>query len=311
MVPMTPTRDQSDAAVRLLRETFKTFPFADAVRIRDAGLGIDVVDLAKAPGADESAFLVALLTAICRPSVWLAPGLLVNAPAVSGAGAGKGLLVRSICAIAYGIRPRAFTTGGERQELEKRIAAELVEASPVLFLDNANGVVLNSATLASAMTERPARVRILGETRMAALNSTAFVVATGNAIMPSLDLARRFIECGLDPQCEDPEARSFKPGFDGDVQHRRMELLAAALTIWRWGRQNAARLARGKPLGSFETWAEWCRDPLLTLGCLDPVERIAEAKARDPRRQHIASIFEAWWKCHQSTPMKATVSRTT
>ena len=55
------------------------------------------------PGLDESGFLLALLTAACRPSLWLAPGFLFTAPDVSGAGSGKGLLVRAICAIAYGI----------------------------------------------------------------------------------------------------------------------------------------------------------------------------------------------------------------
>jgi hypothetical protein len=33
-------------------------------------------------------------------------------------------------------------------------------------------------------------------------------------------------------------------------------------------------LARGKPLGGFEKWSQWARDPLLALGCQDPVERI-------------------------------------
>jgi hypothetical protein len=79
--------------------------------------------------------------------------------------------------------------------------------------------------------------------------------------------------------------------------------LAAALTIWRWGRQNAADLDRGKPLGSFERWAEWCRDPLLTLGCRDPVERIEMLKARDPQRQLVAELFAKWWAYHRSKAM--------
>ena len=71
-------------------------------------------------------------------------------------------------------------------------------------------------------------------------------------------------------------------------------MLTAALTIWRWGRQNAASLTKGQPLGSFEQWAEWIRDPLLTLGCADPVRRIADAKAADPARKRIAELFTAW-----------------
>jgi hypothetical protein len=230
--------------------------------------------------------------------------MLMTAPAVSGAGSGKGLLVRGICSIAFGIRPRAFTAGSERQELEKRIAAELIEAQPAFFLDNVNGKALRSDALASVITERPARVRLFGQTRMVPLNSTAFVAVTGNGLTVTEDLARRFIPCELDARCEDPEVRPFPVGFLGQIEQRRAELLAAALTIWRWGRQNATGLIRGKALGSFEGWAEWCRDPLLALGCRDPVERIEALKANDPRRQRIADLFRTWSEEHGATPVK-------
>jgi hypothetical protein len=74
------------------------------------------------------------------------------------------------------------------------------------------------------------------------------------------------------------------------------------LTIWRWGRLNA--MPKGKPLGSFETWSEWCRDPLLALGCTDPVQRIETLKAHDPKRQRIADFFHAWWQHHEDAPIK-------
>lgn len=300
-----PRGEDAVQALGLLRQAFKTFPFADAVRCRDWSLGIDVVDLRFPPGRDESAFLAGLLTAICRPSLWLAPGLHVGAPEISGAGTGKGLLVRAICVIAFGIRSRAFTAGHDRQELDKRIAAELVEAAPNLFLDNMNGVVLHSAALASILTERPARVRLLGYTRMVVFNSTAFIAVTGNGLRLSEDLARRFLSCYLDALCEDPEQRPFASGFLETIERRWAELLGAALTIWRYGRQNAAELIRGRSLGSYETWCEWVRDPLLTLGCRDPVERIEEVKARDPRRQQIGELFRTWERCHGVAPVKA------
>jgi putative DNA primase/helicase len=300
-LPPHPSRTDAEAALRRLRGAFRTFPFGDASRRWDTH-GVEVVDLLEAPGRDESAFLLALVTAVCRPSLRLAPGVLFTAPAVSGAGSGKGLLVRAICAIAFGIRPRAFTAGGDRHELDKRLAAELIEAQPALFLDNANGITLRSDTLASVLTERPARIRVLGETRMVPLNSAAFVALTGNGLTVTEDLARRFILCELDARCEDPETRPFAAGFLEDIERRRSELLTAALTIWRWGRLNT--LKHGKPLGSFERWAEWCRDPLVALGCRDPVERIEELKAGDPRRQRIAELFRAWWKHHRAVPMK-------
>src|SRR5262249_18265018 len=154
----------AEDALRLLRDAFKTFPFDDS----DLQPG-QVIDLTRPPAMDESAFLAGLLTAVCRASLWLGPGLLLKAAAISGSGTGKGLLVRAICAIAHGIRPQAFTSGGSPRELEKRIASALIDARPVLFLDNVNGAALRSDTLASALTERPASIRVLGESRMVEL----------------------------------------------------------------------------------------------------------------------------------------------
>ena len=67
-MPDHPSRAEAEAGLRLLRETFRTFPFADAERRIEAGLGTEVVNLDQRPGKDESTFLVGLLTAICRPS---------------------------------------------------------------------------------------------------------------------------------------------------------------------------------------------------------------------------------------------------
>ena len=307
IAPMTPMPPMTLAAAALkrLRTTFRTFPFADAPRVWDAILGVEVVDIDRPPGRDESAFLVGLLTAVCRPSLWLAPGLLLVAPQLSGAGTGKGLLARAICIIAFGQAPQAFTVGHDSEELEKRISAALIEASFALFLDNVNNTALRSATLASAITERPTQVRDFGKLRMLLLSSTAFVVVTGNALTVAEDLARRFITAELDAKMEDPEERPFPPGFLKSIGERRTELLADVLAIWRWGRQNLDALKRGRPLGSFETWCEWVRDPLLTLGCADPVERISEVKGKDQRRGRAVEILSTWWDRHRSSPVKA------
>ena len=207
LVPNQPTKDDAASALRLIRETFKTFCFADAGTMDDAAGGV-VVNTNSPPGKDESSFLVALLTAVCRPSLHLAPGLLLRAASVSGAGAGKGLLARCICIIAFGREPHAVTAGATAEELEKRIAAELIEGSPALFLDNLNNTAFKSDLLASAITERPARVRLLGQSRVP-LNASALVILTGNDFTVSEDLARRFIAVDFDPLTENPEARSF------------------------------------------------------------------------------------------------------
>jgi hypothetical protein len=265
-----PTRDDALAALGRIREAFRTFPFADAPIV---GGTVPTIDLSRPPAYDESAFLAGLLTAVCRPSLELAPGIMIFAPAISGAGTGKGLLVRAISMIAFGAAPHAFTAGGKVDELEKRIGAALMNATPVLFIDNLNNTSLRSELLASVLTEPWVDVRLLGVSRMFSLNTAAFVAVTGNGLRLSEDQARRFIACQLDARMEDPERRPFLTGFLEGIKARRGQLLADGLTIWRWGRINERDLAPGRPLGSYEIWCQWVRDPLLALGCADPVER--------------------------------------
>lgn len=296
-LPEQPTQEDARSALLVIRDTFKTFSFADAEVFYDEATGQEVVDLSRPPGKDETGFLCAIMTAVCRPSLHLAPGVLVTAPPLSGAGAGKGLLARLMCIVATGREPHAVTAGFNKEELDKRIAAELIGGTPALFLDNLNGQSFRSDLLASAITERPARVRLLGKSEMLPLNAAAFIILTGNGLVVSEDLVRRFIAIELDPKIEDPEARRFVGDIRTVVTERRMELLAACLTIWRWGRQHPS-LPKGGEIGSFGQWCRWVRDPLLALGCTDPAARIAEAKERDGERQRISQFFRTWWeKC--------------
>jgi hypothetical protein len=299
LLPERPSRKQAARALVTLRKMFSTFPFADAARIRGAD-GIERVDLTQPPKLDESGLLVGVLTAVCRPSLNLAPGLLLHAPSLTGSGSGKGLLVRGLCALAFGQPPHAFTGGADRAELEKSLSAVFMQAVPVVFLDNLNGVALRSDLLASALSEPVVGVRILGHSEMARVNANAFVVVTGNGLTLSEDLVRRFVTVELDARTEDPDARKFTGDFVADCSQRRAELLAAAVTIWRWGRLNSGRLKRGTPLGGYTDWCDWVRDPLVALGCADPVARVAENKAADPRRQEAANLLQTWHECHGS-----------
>jgi hypothetical protein len=50
-------------------------------------------------------------------------------------------------------------------------------------------------------------------------------------------------------------------------------------------------------------WRLRVRDPLLALGCQDPVGRVSEAKERDDRRQATADLFAIWWEQHRDQPI--------
>ena len=294
-VPDKVDRAAAERALEYIRMTFRTFAFADAETIFDPLLGVNVVT--GKPKLDESSFISALMTAVCRASLPLAPGVLANAPNLSGAGTGKGLSVKALCIVASGASPSAFTSGHDEKELDKRLSAALVEARPAILLDNFNSKNLESDVLASALTEDPCEVRIFGQTKMVPLYVKTLIAVTGNGVSLAEDQARRFVnKINFDSKLENPESRPFKPGFLDTIREQRGELLSAVLTIWRYGRQN--QIKRGASIGSYEVWAEWCRDPLLDLGCEDPVSRIAETKANDPRRRDLIAIFDAWWEAH-------------
>ena len=302
LVPNNPTMDQAIAALIVVRAAFKTFCFADARTVTIDG--VTVVDLSQQAGMDESSFLVSLLGAVCRASLWLAPGSLIRAAQHSGSGAGKGKLARCICAVAYGHQPSAVTAGGSKEELEKRISAALLEGGPAVLLDNFNNITLRSASLDSALTERPSKVRQFRTLELVTINTVASVFVTGNGVLLAQDTVRRFIPTELDARMEDPERRRFPGDILADVMRNRATVLAALLTIWRYGRR-AEGIARGVVLGSYEQWCNWVRDPLLTLGCRDPVERLSETKARDPMRQMTSDLFAIWWQHHGSSSQTA------
>ena len=308
MVPRRPTQVDAQAALRLVREAFRTFPFTDAPRVHVSELAdMPVVDIDKPPGVDEAACLTALLTCVCRSCLPLAPGILIRAPSGSGAGAGKGLLVRCLFYIAFGYRPRPIHPGMSEQENEKRIATELIRSGPAVFLDNFNNYTMKSNALASCLTEMPCGIRDFGKLKDVTVTAASVVVLTGNGLKLSLDHTRRWLPVELDPRTEFPENRKFASPdkkFADDILRRRKELLAAVLTIWRWGR-TAAAIKQGGSIGSYETWAAWCRDPMLTLGCPDPVPRLHHEKERDPARGAIKDVFLTWWKHHHDDFVRA------
>ena len=302
-IPETPTQDEAIQALAFIRSTFRTFPFADGKRMKDPELGVDVI-ADKYARVDESSFLVGLMTAVCRQSLELAPGFLCNAPSGSGAGTGKGLLVKSMCIAGSGAKPAAFTSGHDSEEFDKRLTAAFIEARPAVFLDNFNAKELKSDILASVLTENPAMVRVMGQTKNVPLHTRTFVAITGNGVVISEDMVRRLILCNLNANMPDPEQRKFAPGFLQRIYDTRRVILKSCLTIRRWGRQNKMPDC-GVAMGSYEQWCQWCRDPLLGLGCNDPFVRVDEIKAADPMRRQLSDVFETWWEKHGDVSLKA------
>jgi putative DNA primase/helicase len=292
-VPPDPTEADAKAALRRVRGRFQTFPFEDSPTVSDGG-GVNLVDLSRDPGGDESALLVGLLSAFAAPSLDFVPGLVINAASLSGSGSGKSLLMQAVARIAHGNAIPSVSATKVVEELEKKLASTLIRGHAMLFVQNYNGKVLQSDLIASAITDRPFDLRRLGTTESVTIDATIFFGCTGNAIVIGEDMIRRVLRCDLDAKMDEPEQRKFKPGFLDGISADRSAILSDLLTIYRWGCRYRD-LPHGQPSGSFEMWARLIRDPLLALGCRDVVARQSELKRRDPGRRNLAELFEAWW----------------
>jgi hypothetical protein len=138
----------------------------------------------------------------------------------------------------------------------------------MVFLDNCNAEQLSSNVLAQIITESTVMTRLLGQSKMVPLTTNAFIVLTGNALRISEDLARRVL--GLEPRCrcENPEQRSFNENFSASIREHRGRPARSRPHYLAQGRQ--ASFEPGMPLGGFDQWASWCRDPLLSAGLPGP-----------------------------------------
>src|SRR5690606_15632243 len=104
------------------------------------------------------------------------------------------------------------------------------------------------------------------------------------------DLSRRVLVAEIDPACERPELRRFDFDPVQRAREQRRALVAAGLTILRWGATVPEQVA---PLGSFEQWSRRVRDPLIALGVGDPCACLDRLMAEDPEREAALALLAA------------------
>jgi len=241
---------------------------------------------------DRSVALSLILTALDRRSMATAPLHGFTSPV---AGTGKGLLVDIASILAAGDTAAVTSLGKSEEELEKRLGAALIAGDQIITLDNCDREV-DSAFLCQALTQRRAKIRLLGFSRQIDTPMMALFCATGNNLVLANDLTRRTLLCRLDAEVERPELRSFKRDVLETAHSERGKLVTAALTILRtW---HMAKTAIGvEPLGSFEDWSFRIRQPLLWLNRTDPCESIASVRDNDPNRATLIAVLEQWKRC--------------
>jgi len=269
-VPDVVDRAGAVAALEVLMAPFRAFPFADAT--------------------SRGAFLAALLTAVVRPSLDTAPAFALDAPA---AGSGKTLLGQCLMALAGGGRLYAPLPVKKEDEVAKVLLSVLMEKPRAALFDNQVGL-LDSASLAAVLTSARYSGRVLGETRQIDLDTGLLVLFSGNNMTVVGDMTRRVLNVRIDPACEAPAMRRFDFDPLREVRTNRDIMLAAALTLVRWGMSRPDR-TKGR-VGSFEMWDEVVGQTVAALRLdefADPVDSLLGMRDADPRLEMTAGLLFA------------------
>lgn len=267
-----PSKDDAQNALRLLKELLLEFNF-------------------KTP-SDLGATLAAILTAAIRPTLAHAPMFHVRAHMV---GSGKSYLCEVITAFARPQRGTPTSFPADDEECRKLLLAELLRAPAVIEFDNLTTDLVAHKSLCTALTSEFLSGRILGVSKTATVNTRTLFLSSGNNVGPVQDMTRRCITINLDPGMEIPAQRSFKrPDLVRDLLLERGRYVSAALTIVRAWICAGKPKALCKPLASYGEWSDLCRQPLLWLGCADPINSIFEAIAEDPDREVLEQLLTVW-----------------
>jgi putative DNA primase/helicase len=281
-LPPAPTHADALKALDTLLAPFQHYKFEDAAAGRALLLGM-------------------LFTAIKRPFLPTAPMFAVRA---SMPGVGKGLLVRATAQLAYNSLPVIATWGHSDEEFAKRLDALLIQSPAMISIDNANSRLLQGDTLEAILSEGVADVRPLGRSETVRVRNCSLIVATGNNLVVTGDMARRTLVIDLLPKSAAPERDIYPFNPAEIVQQQRTALLQAAFTIMR-----AYRLAKPVQtlpgIGSFELWARWVRDLIEWLFGYDISEGFQQNKEEDPRRQDDAALLAALHTIYGATTFKS------
>jgi hypothetical protein len=221
-------------------------------------------------------------------------------------GTGKGLLADVIHIVATGRPASATAEVGDGDEWRKRVFAALLEGPRFVVIDNISGY-FDSGALASALTARSIKDRLLQTSRMAEAPVRCVWIGTGNNVRMSSELARRTPLIRLVATVDRPwmrPAEEFRhPELVRWALAKRGALVHAALTLCR------AWFAAGRPagqvaVGSYESWAQVMGGILEVINVPGFMANAPEAldHANDDQAKWTA-LVECWWQHFEGAPV--------
>lgn len=264
----------------------------------------------QSPG-DVSAAMAAILTAVCRPGLPVAPGFVISAP---NPGAGKSYFAQVLAHLAGddGVHtsPETLTYQargqGAEAEFSKMVLGVLQGRSKTMLFDEVDGTSIDGPSLRKLITAEAFSARVLGRNEVLTLPTRKLVLFTANNVDPSEDSARRFIIVRINPPV-DPSRRnqSATKGALGLVGADRARYVRAALLAATQGYiLSEGRMPAGmQMLSGFDDWSVLCAGPaalatwMLISERAEPVnlvehdeQALAAISEKDPLREAIESI---------------------
>jgi hypothetical protein len=302
-VPDHPNREEADNALMWLRHVVRGIAFkgsADTLKTveHEGEIYVNPTRDVRNPETcttGEAVWLSALMTAIIRASLPTAPFYLFSSPVK---GSAKTLAADLIGIAATGHRQACAPWAKSEEERRKALFAHLRHGDPVMLIDNLdNGEVIDCPRFAAILTQNSYKDRILGHSEEETVPTTTTFLMTGNNIIVASDLTRRALRCYIDPETEHPARRKYDWDARREVEEKRPVLVAAVLTIIRAYLSAAEKDDFVSPatsaVGSFELWDRYVRQPIVWLGCKDPMISQSEIIAEDPTDEDVAAVFEA------------------
>jgi hypothetical protein len=284
MPDLTPSNAEQ-ALLRLLRP-LREYQFDTSLRNADGTWNLSV-DVGRAVAI--SMFLSAVTVRATRTR----PAYLADAPVF---GSGKTILAELAALMMFGIDPPLISLADMRggDELDKQLDSALLRGMGAIVFDNARGDLTKFGKLATLLTGSSVSVRLFHTQTELDIENDFLITVSGNNATTSGDMVRRFLRARIDTKLERPDQARYSFDPRDEVVRDRAQMIVDALTIIRAYQIAGAPAQKGRPYGSFETWARLVRDPLMWLGLPDIVPSNDDAQGDDPDTADLLAVLTAW-----------------
>ena len=277
---LEPTLEQAQKSLILIQDLLNEFSFLSPI--------------------DFAATISAILTAVVRASIDLAPGFHVHASTIAS---GKSYLCELIAAFTGSGDSEKTSYPKTADEATKVILALLLRKPGCVEFDDMDSGWKPFSVIKRVLTAKAITERILGVSKTATVTTRTLLLGSGNNNEPERDLRRRVATIKLDPRMETPAIRKYDGDPVAEVKDNRGKYVMAALNIIQ------AWQVAGKPKSDIDSiasyngeWSDYCRHPLVWLGLPDPASILIEQIVADPDKDSLRGLLKTWYAAFGSTP---------